>query len=109
MTMLAVALPWTHRLVDQSPPRGTGSAYCDRPTKLHTTSTASQTGGQPPQQHTVGVEIPIASDAPHCPTSRGFLVWSFFCQGFRQSSKSFVLRQFLCSISKPVSSSRPAV
>src|SRR5258706_12878323 len=77
MTMLAVALPWTHRLVDQSPPRGAGSAYCDRPTKLDTTSTASQTGGQPPQQHTVGVEIPIASDAPHCPTSRGFLPWRF--------------------------------
>jgi hypothetical protein len=31
-----------------------------------------------------------------------------FCQGVRQSGKSFVLRQFLCSISKPVSSSRPA-
>src|SRR6266404_7848894 len=37
------------------------------------------------------------------------LVWSFFCQGVRQSGKSFVLRPFLCSISKPVSSSRPAV
>src|SRR5258705_11815454 len=36
------------------------------------------------------------------------LVWGFFCQGVRQSGKSFVLRQFLCSISKPVSSSRPA-
>src|SRR5260370_40738533 len=34
------------------------------------------------------------------------LVWGFFCQGVRQSGKSFVLRQFLCSISKPVSSSR---
>ena len=36
------------------------------------------------------------------------LVWGFFCQGVRQSGQSFVLRQFLCSISKPVSSSRPA-
>ena len=36
------------------------------------------------------------------------LVWGFFCQGVRKSGKSFVLRQFLCSISKPVSSSRPA-
>src|SRR5258707_15501625 len=36
------------------------------------------------------------------------LVWGFFCQGVRQSGKSFVLCQFLCSLSKPVSSSRPA-
>jgi hypothetical protein len=50
---------------------------------------------------------PIASDARPRHTSRGFLVWGFFCQGVRQSGKSFVLRQFLCSISKPVSSSRP--
>src|SRR6202022_2893019 len=48
---------------------------------------------------------------PHLPRppSRDFLVWGVFFQGVRQSRKSFVLRQFLCSISKPVSSSRPAV
>jgi pimeloyl-ACP methyl ester carboxylesterase len=62
-----------------------------------------------PQQQTASAEIPIASDAPLRHISRGFLIWGFFCQGVRQSGKSFVLRQFLCSISKPVSSSRPAV
>ena len=36
------------------------------------------------------------------------LYGAFFVKEFRQSVKSFVLRQFLCSISKPVSSSRPA-
>ena len=64
-----------------------------------------------------GTQIPIAqaapptlaSDAKPRRTSRGFLVWGFFCQGVRKSGKSFVLRQFLCSISKPVSSSRPAL
>jgi hypothetical protein len=29
-----------------------------------------------------------------------FLVWGFFCQGVRQSGKSFVLRQFLCRFLK---------
>ncbi len=54
-----------------------------------------------------GAQIPIEPAALFPPTMRGFLVWGFSCQGVRQSGKSFVLRQFLCSISKPVSSSRP--
>src|SRR5258705_10999559 len=37
----------------------------------------------------------------------GFLVWGFLCQGVRQGAEAF-LRRFLGSISKPVSSSRPA-
>ena len=74
-----------------------------------TFSLASQNRPNQPRIQTAQREIPIASDAPPRPTSRGFLVWGFFCQGVRQSGKSFVLRQFLCSISKPVSSSRPAV
>ena len=36
-----------------------------------------------PQQHTVGIEIPIASDAPLCPTSRGFLPWRLSDAGRR--------------------------
>jgi hypothetical protein len=36
------------------------------------------------------------------------LVWGFRCQGVRQGGEAF-LRRFLGSISKPVSSSRPAV
>ena len=35
------------------------------------------------------------------------LVWGFLCQGVRQGGEAF-LRRFLGSISKPVSSSRPA-
>src|SRR5258705_4430049 len=35
------------------------------------------------------------------------LVWGFRCQGVRQGGEAF-LRRFLGSISKPVSSSRPA-
>jgi len=31
----------------------------------------------PPRQQTARDEIPIAPDAPHCPTSRGFLPWRF--------------------------------
>ena len=37
-------------------------------------------------QQTAGAEIPIASDAPPHHTSRGFLVWGFFCQGFRKAA-----------------------
>src|ERR1700745_3352591 len=37
----------------------------------------------------------------------GFLLWGFLCQGVRKGGEAF-LRRFLGSMSKPVSSSRPA-
>ena len=74
-------------------------------------STIHRLAGAPrtPFTHLIrGTQIPIAPAAPPTSPSRGFLVWGFLCQGVRRSGKSFFLRQFLCSISKPVSSSRPA-
>jgi hypothetical protein len=97
-----------NRLVDQSPLRELLPIAIDRPSPpLHRPLPNEAVNA--PQQQTASAKIPIASDAPLRHISRGFLVWGFFCQGVRQSGKSFVLRQFLCSISKPVSSSRPAV
>ncbi|ABE64638.1 membrane protein-like protein [Nitrobacter hamburgensis X14] len=62
-----------NRLIDQSPPRRACSAHRDRPTKLATPLTASQQAVIAPRQQTASAEIPIASDAPPRPTSRGFL------------------------------------
>ena len=108
MTRLALAPPsiavvsFDHRCTTPIPHVATG-----RPSSsLH--RSPSKQAFNAPRQQTASVEIPIASDARPRHTSRGFHVWGFFCQGVRQSGKSFVLRQFLCSISKPVSSSRPA-
>src|SRR5258708_36055717 len=48
-----------------------------------------------PRQHTAGVGIPIASDAPHCPTSRGFL------GGFRMPAPAYVAPPSWAGIRKP--------
>ena len=74
------------RLVIRSPLRDAGSAYRERLTGCVTPSIASQTGGQSNRQHTASAEIPIASDAPPRPTSRGFLVWGFFVKEFARAA-----------------------
>src|SRR5467141_444776 len=108
MTMLAVALPWTTALsINLRCATPLLPIAIDRPSPPLRRPLPNEAVNAP-QQQTASAEIPIASDAPLRHISRGFLVWGFFCQGVRQSGKSFVLRQFLCSISKPVSSSRPA-
>src|SRR6266404_8430888 len=54
----------------------------------------------------VSRQIPLAARHHHTFPHRGFLVWGFLSRSSPER-QSFVLRQFLCSISKPVSSSRP--
>jgi hypothetical protein len=46
-----------------------------------------------PPAHTASDEIPIAPDAPPRQTSRGFLVWGFFCQGVSSFVSFFVRSQ----------------
>src|SRR5665213_3943676 len=77
MTMLALASPWMAVLsFDLRCATQVLPIARDRP------------GASPPQslpkqvvnrnrQHTASAEIPIASDAPPRPTSRGFLPWRF--------------------------------
>jgi hypothetical protein len=65
------------RLVVRSPLRDAGSLYRDRSIGIVTPSIASQPGVQAPWQHTASTAIPIASDAPPRPVSRGFLPWRF--------------------------------
>ena len=75
----------------------------------HSRRAARCTNSNSISQLACSAQIPIEPAAPSPPTMRGFLVWGFFCQGVRRAHESFVLRQFLRSISEPVSSSRPAL
>src|ERR1700736_332196 len=101
MTLLVVAPPWTTALsVNLRCATPVLPIAIGRPTSSPFRPLPKQ-AVKAPRQQTASAEIPIASDAQLRHTSRGFLVWGFSCQGVRQSSKSFVLRQFLCSISKP--------
>src|SRR5258708_29968653 len=73
MTMLAVAPPWT--TVSSSNLRRTTSVLpiaIDRPS-----SSLPKKAVNARRQQTASAEISIASDAPQCPTSRGFLPWRF--------------------------------
>jgi hypothetical protein len=54
-------------------------------------------------------QIPIAHAAPPTYPFPRFPCMGLFLSRSSQSGKSVVFRQFLCSISKPVSSSRPAL
>jgi hypothetical protein len=89
------------RLVARSPMRNAGSVCRDRLTGLVAPRSLPKHALNALRLQSASDQIPIASDAPPLPTSRGFLVWGFFCQVVRKSGKSFVLRQFFCSISKP--------
>src|SRR5258708_20853329 len=101
MIVLALALP-SMAVVSLDPhcPTPIPHLATGRPGSSLHRSPSKQTFNAPRQQ-TASVEIPIASDAKPRHTFRGFLVWGFFCQEVRQRGKSFVLRQFLCSTSKP--------
>src|SRR3981081_4244399 len=73
MTMLAVAPPWT--TASSSNLRRTTSVLpiaIDRPSP-----SLPKKAVNAPRQQTASAEISIASDAPQCPTSRGFLPWRF--------------------------------
>ena len=56
-----------------------------------------------------GNQIPIAQAPPPTSPSPRFPCMGLFLSRSSQSGKSVVFHKFLCSISKPVSSSRPAV
>src|SRR6266481_8098465 len=89
------------------------SAYSVRrqPAPIHTPLRSRTTSAIAPPtiSHSArGTQIPITHAAPPTYPFARFPCMGLFCQGVRQSGKSFVLRQFLCSISKPVSSYRPA-
>src|ERR1700738_1487612 len=73
MTMLAVAPPWT--TASSSNLRRTTSVLpiaIDRPS-----SSLPKKAVNARRQQTASAEISIASDAPQCPPSRGFLPWRF--------------------------------
>jgi hypothetical protein len=83
MTTLAVAPPWTTassinlRRATPILPIAIG-----RPNSPPHQPLAKQPV-TPPRRHTARDKIPIAPDAPHCPTSRGFLPWRFAYAGPR--------------------------
>ena len=77
MTMLAVAPPWTTALSINLRCAMPVLPIAIRRPSSSPPSTASKEPVAAPRQQTAGVEIPIASDAPHCPISRGFLPWRF--------------------------------
>ena len=56
-----------------------------------------------------GTDLDRARGTVLRPPSAVSLYRASFVKGFGSATHVFVLRQFLCSISKPVSSSRPAV
>jgi len=105
--MLAVALPtivavsFHLRRATPIPPLAIGRPGSSRP------RSPAEKAPNSPRQKTGSVQIPITPDAPPRQILRGLLVWGFFVKKFARGGKSLVLRQFLCSISKPVSSSRP--
>src|ERR1700753_2232723 len=83
MTMLAVAPPWT--TASTSNLRRTTSVL---PIAIDPPSSPSlrplpKEPVNAPRQPTASAEISIASDAPPCPTSRGFLPWRFADAGPR--------------------------
>ena len=81
--MLAVAPPWT-TAPSINPRRATPilPIAIGRPSSPPHRPLAKQPVNTPRQQ-TPRDEIPIASDAPHCSTSRGFLPWRFAYAGPR--------------------------
>ena len=103
MAMLAVATPWTTAL--------SINLRCATPVLPIAIGRPSSPPLRPlpnealnvPRQQTARAEIPIAFDAPHCPTSRGFLVWALSRRDVSTGDKSahLFLRQFLCSIREP--------
>src|ERR1700751_1436585 len=83
MTILAVAPPWT--TASTSNLRRTTSVLpiaIDRPSSPPLRPLPKEAVNAPRQQ-TASAEISIASDAPPCPMSRGFLPWRFADAGPR--------------------------
>ena len=77
MTMLGVAPPWIATLSINLRCATTVLPGAIGPPNSPPLRTLTKEPINPPRQHTASAEIPIASDAPPRPTSRGFLPWRF--------------------------------
>ena len=102
--MLAVALPtivavsFHLRRATPIPPLAIGRPGSSRP------RSPAEKAPNSPRQKTGSVQIPITPDAHPAKSYAVSLYGAFFVKKFARGGKSLVLR---CSISKPVSSSRP--